>query len=161
MLRHGDIAASTDADAMIPQASVVIAAASTVAPAFSLARCAPGTLICDAGYPKNISLDGVPQGVRIFHGGMGKIEGGLRSSDGVLETFYNFPVRDTAHGCMLEGAVLALAGRAESYSARRGRITPERLDEIWQMATEQGVAPAPLFDAGGLWPEERRAICNA
>lgn len=161
-LRHrGDIAVSIDTAALLPQASVVIAAASTSEPTFSLDRCAPGTLICDAGYPKNIAAHGASPGVRVFHGGMGTIAGGLRSRDGVLEQFYNFPVPDAAHGCMLEGAVLALAGRAESYSAGRGRITPDRLDEMWRMAVEQGVAPAPLFDSSGLWPEEQLALAEA
>jgi hypothetical protein len=55
---------------------------------------------------------------------------------------------------MLEGAVLAMAGRFERYSAGRGRISPERVEEIWQLAGQFDVSLAPLFDGAGLWPEE-------
>ena len=72
----------------------------------------------------------------------------------MLERFYRFPVSDVAHGCMLEGAVLAMAGRFEAFSAGRGYITPARLEEMWQLAGAHGVSLAPLFDADGAWPEE-------
>jgi predicted amino acid dehydrogenase len=90
----------------------------------------------------------------LFWGGMGVLAGGLRSDDGILERFYDFPAAHVAHGCMLEGAVLAIAGRFESFSVGRGRITLDRIDEMWSLATACGVSPAPLFGAGGLWPEE-------
>jgi predicted amino acid dehydrogenase len=61
---------------------------------------------------------------------MGVLGGGLWSDDGILEEFYRFPSAHTAHGCLLEGAVLAIAGRFEPFSTGRGRITPERVDEM-------------------------------
>lgn len=153
----GNVAATTDVDAALTRATLVIAAASTTDQPFSLAHCQPDLLLCDAGYPKN--LEGkIPEGMRLFHGGMGHIAGGLQSHDGLLERFYTFPVPDVAHGCMLEGAVLALAGRFEPFSQGRGHITPERIKEIWALAEAHGVAPAPLFNAAGLWAEERAHV---
>jgi predicted amino acid dehydrogenase len=92
---------------------------------------------------------------RLFLGGMGRIAGGFSSHDGMLESFYRFPSPEVAHGCILEGAVLALSGRFEAFSSGRGNIHPERLDEIWEMASAHGVSLAPLFDSQGLWPEEK------
>jgi len=91
---------------------------------------------------------------RIFRGGMGVLAGGLRSVDGLLERFYCFPVRNAAHGCMIEGAVLAMAGRLEAFSQGRGYISPARVQEMWRLARECGVLVAPLFDGTGVWDEE-------
>jgi len=120
-----------------------------------VAACHPEALICDAGYPKNIRI--APEDVqhrRVFWGGMGVLGGGLWSDDGILEEFYRFPSAHTAHGCLLEGAVLAIAGRFEPFSTGRGRITPERVDEMLGLSCASGVTLAPLFDAAGLWQEE-------
>jgi fatty aldehyde-generating acyl-ACP reductase len=149
---------STDVAGLLGQASLVIAAASTAAPVFTLGDCTPEAVVCDAGYPKNIraALADSP-GQRVFAGGMGVLAGGLRSDGGVLDQFYAFPVANAAHGCMLEGAVLAMAVRFEPFSVGRGRITPERIAEMWQLAVACGVSLAPLFGADGVWPEELAA----
>jgi fatty aldehyde-generating acyl-ACP reductase len=153
--RHGPVEESTDVSALLAEATMIIAAASTPAPCFALAACHPEALICDAGYPKNIRIaPGDVQHRRVFWGGMGVLGGGLWSDDGILEEFYRFPSAHTAHGCLLEGAVLAIAGRFEPFSTGRGRITPERVDEMLRLSCASGVTLAPLFDAAGLWREE-------
>lgn len=157
LANSAQISVTNDVAGSLDKATLIIAAASTTDSPFPLDHCRAGTLLCDAGYPKNLASS-APQGVRLFHGGMGKIFGGIPSHDGMLERFYRFPRHGVAHGCMLEGAVLALAGRYESYSRGRGNITPERIEKIWSLAVEQGVSPAPLFDDAGLWPEEQRLV---
>jgi fatty aldehyde-generating acyl-ACP reductase len=154
----GPVAASTNVAELVPQATLVVAAASTTEPAFALAACAPDALICDAGYPKNIrAVAGDAARRRLFWGGMGVLGGGLHSDDGTLAKFYSFPVANAAHGCMLEAAVLAIAGRFEPYSVGRGRISPERVEEMWGLARACGVSLAPLFGGDGVWPEELAA----
>lgn len=148
----GPVAVCGDATSAFADATLVIAAASLAGSAFQVHDCRPGTILCDAGYPKNLEHR-VPTGVRLFHGGMGRIAGGMKSHDGLLERFYRFPHPEIAHGCMLEGALLALAGRFEPYSRGRGNITPGRIDEIWALAGRHGISPAPLFNGEGLWPE--------
>lgn len=145
---------STDVDAMLTRASIVIAAASTAGATFDLRKCRADVIVCDAGYPKNVAEPGRKGSGRLFWGGMGVVAGGLRSHDGILERFYRFPVPDAAHGCMLEGAVLALAGRFEAFSQGRGQITPGKVAEIWALAEQFGVRLAPLFNGQGVWPEE-------
>ena len=76
------------------------------------------------------------------------------ATTGFSSEFYRFPSAHTAHGCLLEGAVLAIAGRFEPFSTGRGRITPERVDEMLRLSCASGVTLAPLFDAAGLWREE-------
>lgn len=156
--QQGPVAHSTDVCALLKDATVVIAAASTPAPCFDLATCHPEAVICDAGYPKNIRFAPEDaQARRVFWGGMGVFEGGVWSDDRILEAFYRFPSAHTAHGCMLEGAVLAIAGRIEPFSIGRGHITPERVDEMSRLSCASGIALAPLFNAEGLWPEEETA----
>ena len=151
----GPVTWSTDTESALGTATLVVSAASTGAPMFNAARCHPEAIICDAGYPKNISTVPGDLGRRLFWGGLGKISGGFTSGDGMLERFYGFPTPEVAHGCILEGAVLALAGRFESFSRGRGRIRPDAMSEILGLATEQGVRVAPLFNSDGLWPEEQ------
>jgi len=40
--------------------------------------------------------------------------------------------------------VLALDRRFESFSQGRGRITPQRVGEIWNIALRHGAALAPI-----------------
>jgi fatty aldehyde-generating acyl-ACP reductase len=148
------VEASTDGARLLGKATVVIAVASVPEPTFFLQACRRDALICDAGYPKNIRAHvNRSDSPRVFWGGMGALACGL-SGDGMLAKLYRFPVPDVAHGCILEGAVLAMAGRFEPFSVGRGRITPERVDEMWRLAAAHGVRLAPLFDAAGRWPEE-------
>ena len=161
LARSGPVAWSTDVDAMLGEAGIVIAAASTAEPTFDISHCRADAIICDAGYPKNIAVDAGGGGRRLFWGGLGSVDGGFASSDGMLERFYRFPVPQVAHGCILEGVVLALSGRFESYSSGRGRIGPDAVATIWNMARGHGVGLAPLFNADGPWPEEARVLAEA
>jgi fatty aldehyde-generating acyl-ACP reductase len=150
----GRVDVSTDVDEPLRQSTIVIAAASTAEPTFVLAAGTPGAIVCDAGYPKNIRAAQGEGGQRLFWGGMGVLAGGIKSQDGLHEQFYRFPVTNAVHGCMLEGAVLAMAGRFEAFSTGRGRITLGRLEEMWRLAEMCGVSLAPLFDGNGPWAEE-------
>lgn len=150
----GPVVVCGDAEGALADATLVIAAASLAGSAFQIMSCRPGTILCDAGYPKNLEHR-LPPGVRLFHGGMGRIAGGMKSHDGMLERFYRFPHPEIAHGCMLEGALLALAHRFEPFSCGRGNIFPDRINEIWKLACKHGVSVAPLFNSEGLWTEER------
>ena len=149
----GDVRATVDIAGALQAATLIIAAASTTDDPISLERCRPGTILADAGYPKNLACD-APDGVRTFHAGMGCIAGGMVSHDGVLERFYRFPVADVAHGCMLEGALLAMSGRIDLCSGGRGAITAERVDALLKLGERHFIAPAPLFNGDGLWEKE-------
>lgn len=154
LARSVEVHWSTDVPGLQRQAGLVIAAASAAAPMFRISDCCDDAIVCDAGYPKNIHSDISLGRRRLFWGGMGQIAGGFPSHDGVLECFYRFPAPMVAHGCILEGAVLALAERFEPFSWGRGNIQPPQVEAIWTLACAHGVSVSPLFNADGIWPEE-------
>jgi fatty aldehyde-generating acyl-ACP reductase len=139
----------TDLQRFSAEADVVICAASLASPSLLLGRIAPHALVCDAGYPKNLSPSAEMRGATVFSGGLGQVSGGLRFApdfSGILNR-HRFP--DVAHGCLLEGMALALEGRFEPFSQGRGRITLERVEEIGTIAARHGIHLAPLYNADG------------
>jgi len=130
-------------------ADLVICAASLASPSLRLGCIAPEAIICDAGYPKNLSSRGDMPGVRVFFGGLGQIAGGLSFMPDLKGVLNRHPFPEVAHGCLLEGMVLALARRFEPFSQGRGFITAERVEEIESIAALHGIHLAPLFNAEG------------
>jgi predicted amino acid dehydrogenase len=130
-------------------ADIVICAASVASPSLQLGRIAPQAIICDAGYPKNLSPCSDMPGARVFFGGLGQIAGGLSFMPDFKGVLNRHPFPEVAHGCLLEGMVLALARRFEPFSQGRGFITRERVEEIETIAALHGIHLAPLFNAEG------------
>jgi fatty aldehyde-generating acyl-ACP reductase len=134
---------STDAD-------LVIFAASLASPSLLLGgRISPDAIVCDAGYPKNLSPSAGMHGAKIFFGGLGQIAGGLRFAPDFHGILNRHPFPDVVHGCLLEGMALALEGRFEPFSRGRGSITPERVREMETIAARHGIRLAPLYNAAG------------
>src|SRR6266849_4831491 len=131
------------------EADVVICAASLASPSLLLGRIAPDAIVCDAGYPKNLSPSAQMPGAKIFFGGLGQITGGLRFAPDFHGILNRHPFPNVVHGCLLEGMALALEGRFESFSQGRGFITQERVEEIETIAARHGIYLAPLYNADG------------
>jgi predicted amino acid dehydrogenase len=131
------------------EADIVICAASLASPSLLLGRTAPDAIVCDAGYPKNLSPSAQMPGARIFFGGLGQITGGLRFAPDFHGILNRHPFPDVVHGCLLEGMALALEGRFEPFSQGRGFITPKRVEEIETIAARHGIYLAPLYNADG------------
>jgi fatty aldehyde-generating acyl-ACP reductase len=140
---------ATDLQRFSTEADVVICAASLASPSLLLGRIAPDALVCDAGYPKNLSPGAEMLGATVFFGGLGQITGGLRFAPDFQGILNRHPFPDVVHGCLLEGIVLALQGRFEPFSRGRGAITPERVEEIETIAAGHGIYLAPLYNADG------------
>ena len=136
------------------QADIVVCAASLASPSLLLGRIAPGAIVCDAGYPKNLSPGAEMPGARIFFGGLGQITGGMKFTPDFRGVLNRHPFPDVVHGCLLEGMALALERRFEPFSQGRGFITPERVEEMETIAARHGIYLAPLYDAGGPLEEE-------
>jgi fatty aldehyde-generating acyl-ACP reductase len=130
-------------------ADVVICAASLASPSLLLSRIAPEAIVCDAGYPKNLSPGAEMPGARVFFGGLGQLTGGLRFTPNFRGVLNRHPFPDVVHGCLLEGMALALEHRFEPFSQGRGFITPERVEEIETIAARHGIHLAPLHNADG------------
>jgi predicted amino acid dehydrogenase len=130
-------------------ANIVICAASLASPSLLLGCIAPEAIVCDAGYPKNLSPRGDMRDARVFFGGLGQIAGGLSFMPNFKGVLNRHPFPDVAHGCLLEGMALALARRFEPFSQGRGFITRERVEEIESIADLHGIHLAPFFNAEG------------
>jgi predicted amino acid dehydrogenase len=139
----------TDLERFSAEADVVICAASLASPLPLLGRIAPNALVCDAGYPKNLSPGGQMRGATVFFGGLGQITGGMSFAPDFHGILNRHPFPDVVHGCLLEGMALALEHRFEPFSQGRGFITPRRVDEIETIAARHGIYLAPLYNADG------------
>jgi fatty aldehyde-generating acyl-ACP reductase len=131
------------------EADIVICAASLASGSLLLGRIAPAAIVCDAGYPKNLSPNAQMPDARIFFGGLGQITGGMRFTPDFHGVLNRHPLPDVVHGCLLEGMALALEGRYEPFSQGRGFITPQRVEEIETIAEHHGIYLAPLYNADG------------
>jgi fatty aldehyde-generating acyl-ACP reductase len=131
------------------EADIVICAASLACPSLLLGRIAADAIVCDAGYPKNLSPNAQMPHARIFFGGLGQITGGLHFTPDFHGVLNRHPFPDVVHGCLLEGMALALEGRFEPFSQGRGFITPQRVEEIETIAARHGIHLAPLYNGDG------------
>lgn len=140
---------ATNLERFSTAAEVVICAASLASPSLLLNRIAPGAIVCDAGYPKNLSASAQMPGARVFFGGLGQVTGGMRFAPDFRGVLNRHPFPDVVHGCLLEAMALALEGRFEPFSQGRGFITPEKVDEIRTIAARHGIYLAPLYNGAG------------
>ncbi len=136
----------TDNREALAEAHVVLGVASASAPILEPSDFAPGAIVCDVGYPKNVaSRVADREDVFVFDGGLVglpcPIDFGFDNG---------LPSPDVLYGCFAEAVVLALEGRFESYSRGKGNITPERMAEILAIAERHGYRLAPFYSGGRL-----------
>ena len=140
---------ATDLQQFSAPADVVICAASLPTPSLLLDCIAPDAIVCDAGYPKNLSPGADMPGAKVFFGGLGQITSGMRFEPDFNGILNRHPFPNVVHGCLLEGMALALERRFEPFSQGRGFITKYRVDEIEKIAARHGIHLAPLYNASG------------
>jgi fatty aldehyde-generating acyl-ACP reductase len=153
-----EVEIATDPRQFSVHADVVICAASLASSSLLLGTIAPGAIVCDAGYPKNLSPAEMPA-AKVFFGGLGQVTGTLNFIPDLHGILNRHPFPNVVHGCLLEGMALALEGRFEPFSRGRGLITPERVEEIECIAARHGIYLAPLYNANG--PLEASLDCRA
>ena len=146
---------ATDLQQFSTEADVVICAASLPTPSLLLGGIAPDAIICDAGYPKNLSPTAQMPDAKIFFGGLGLVAGGLTFAADFHGVLNRHPFPNVVHGCLLEGMALALEGRFEPFSQGRGFITRQRVEQIEEIAARHGICLAPLYNAAGPVTEAR------
>jgi fatty aldehyde-generating acyl-ACP reductase len=150
-LRAGgvQVETATDLRQFSTSADVVICAASLASPSLLLAGMVPDAIICDAGYPKNLSPGAALPDAQVFFGGLGQVTGNLTFTPDLHGVLNRHPFPDVVHGCLLEGMTLALERRFEPFSQGRGFITPRRVKEIERLAERHGIYLAPLYNTAG------------
>jgi predicted amino acid dehydrogenase len=141
---------STRLNDLLPQADVVISVASSLIQNCDISLLPAHTVICDAGYPKNLSnlLCGEN---KLFPGGLGLVKEGFQTLPHHYKNFYRFLVNNIAHGCLLEAVVLAMEKKHIAYSEGRGNITVRAMEEIYALANHHGIETAPQFDSMKSW----------
>ena len=149
---HGvQVEIASDLQRFSAEADLVICAASLASPSLLLGRITPHAIVCDAGYPKNLSPSAKMPDAKVFSGGLGQITGGMTFVPDFCGILNRHPFPDVVHGCLLEGMALALEDRFEPFSQGRGFITPERVEEIEAIAARHGIYLAPLYNADDQW----------
>ena len=147
---HGlQVEIATDLQEFSAEADLVICAASLPSPSLLLGRIASDAIVCDAGYPKNLSPSAEMPGAKVFFGGLGQVTAGMKFAPDFNGILNRHPFPDVVHGCLLEGMALALERRFEPFSQGRGFITKKRVAEIEKIAARHGIYPAPLYNADG------------
>jgi predicted amino acid dehydrogenase len=144
-----DVEIGTDLEQFSAKPDLVICAASLASPSLLLGQIVPNAIVCDAGYPKNLSPNAEMPNAKIFFGGLGQITGGLDFTPDFHGILNRHPFPDVVHGCLLEGMALALEGRFEPFSQGRGFITPARVEEMETIAARHGISLAPLYNGDG------------
>ncbi|QHT65937.1 hypothetical protein GXP67_04260 [Rhodocytophaga rosea] len=132
------------------EGDIIIAAASSSS--IQLHNLKTGTLVIDAGYPKNIDITCIDTSkIHFLYGGMGYVCGNIHFYPDYRLPLYHVPSRKIAHGCILEAVVLAFENKHYAYSQGRGQITLEKMEEILLWANKHGIIPAPFYNHQGLW----------
>jgi predicted amino acid dehydrogenase/ribosome-associated toxin RatA of RatAB toxin-antitoxin module len=139
--RKASIVATTDNQSAVKHADIVIAAANVPASFINIDWFKPGAIICDVGYPKNISYIAMHrQDIFIFSGGLAKIPYPIS-----FPVDIGLPASDTLYGCFCEAIILALEKRYENFSFGRGNITPEKIDEIRNLGLKHGFEVSDFY----------------
>ncbi|MDD4910200.1 MAG: SRPBCC family protein [Candidatus Omnitrophica bacterium] len=139
--RKARIAATTDNEAAVRDADIVIAAAAASASILKIEWFKPGAIICDVGYPKNISYAPVSrQDVLIFSGGMAKAPTPIH-----IPIDIGLPPGNVLYGCFSEAIILALEKRYENFSFGRGNITSEKMEEIRLLGAKHGFEVSDFY----------------
>jgi fatty aldehyde-generating acyl-ACP reductase len=140
---------ATDLRQFSAPADVVVCAASLPSPSLLLGSIALDAIVCDAGYPKNLSPGAAMPQATVFFGGLGQVAAGMTFTPDLHGILNRHPFPDVVHGCLLEGMALALEHRYEPFSQGRGFINQERVVEIGTIAARHGISLAPLYNAEG------------
>jgi predicted amino acid dehydrogenase/ribosome-associated toxin RatA of RatAB toxin-antitoxin module len=141
--RRAKIIAATDNFRAVKDADIIIAAASASSAILDIDWFKPGAVICDVGYPKNISYQDTPrQDILIFSGGLSSSPTSLSYP---IDYSLGLPSKDTIYGCFAEGIILALEKRYENFSFGRGNITSEKIDEIRDLGKRHGFEVSDFY----------------
>ncbi|HDZ76902.1 MAG TPA: hypothetical protein ENH41_02315 [Candidatus Omnitrophica bacterium] len=139
--RKARIVATTDNQSAINDADIVIAAASATASILKIDWFKPGSIICDVGYPKNISYAPTTRDdILVFSGGLAKTPTKIE-----IPIDIGLPDAGVSYGCFCEAIILALEKRYESFSFGRGNITPEKIEEITALGKKHGFGISDFY----------------
>lgn len=139
--KKAKIVGTTDNYRAVRDADIIIAAASVSSSILNIDWFKPGTIVCDVGYPKNISYTPTTrEDIFIFSGGLTHSPTSIN-----LPIDIGLPSSGVLYGCFAEAIILALEKRYENYSFGRGNIYPDKVEEIRKIGQDHGFVPAEFW----------------
>lgn len=133
---------STDLNMLLPKSDLVISVASSLIHNADFSLLPSHAIVSDAGYPKNLSeISSSLKNKIVVAGGMGKIKSGYTFKPDHKKLLYDTHDEDIVHGCLAESIVLAMENKPMAYSAGRGHITKEKMNEILKLSIKHGIEP--------------------
>lgn len=132
---------STDNNQAAKNADIIIAAASSTEPVVDIQNIKAGTIVCDVGYPKNISYHSKHRDdLLVFSGGLCQVP-----TDFNIGIDVGLPNPRMLYGCWAEAIILSLEERFENFSEGKGLIKPENVEWIYNAAQKHGFDVAPFY----------------
>lgn len=144
--RETRVSWTTDNREAVAEADIVIATSSAPSAILDISWFKPGAIVCDVGYPKNVSyLSAKRDDILLF-------DGGLASSPSPLELPINVGLTspDLIYGCFAESIILDLEKRYESFSGEGKPILPEHIEEMRSLGEKHGFMPVPFSWQGKI-----------
>jgi len=139
--RKAKIIATIDNQSAVKDADIIIGAASASASILEIDWFKSGAIICDIGYPKNVSYRfNSRRDILIFSGGLSRTPSAVN-----IPIDIGLPAADTIYGYITEAIILSLEKRYESFSIGRGKITEEKIDEIRTLGKKHGFELADFY----------------
>lgn len=140
------ITTTRDNNEAVKSADIVIAAASSATSLVNIDNIKPGAVVCDVGYPKNISYRAKRrEDILVFSGGLTSLPTPFNLGFDV-----GLPSPNILYGCFAEAIILSLEKRYENFSEGKGKIMPEKIELIEKMASKHGFGPAPFYSGDEL-----------
>lgn len=134
----------------VKDADVVIAAASSTKAVVNTDDFKSGAVVCDIGYPKNISHAKTDRkDILIFSGGICSLPSEFDFGFDV-----GLPSTKTLYGCYAEAIILDLNEQYVNFSEGKGNITKEKVEQITAMGEKHGFGLAPFFWGDKLLTEQ-------
>jgi fatty aldehyde-generating acyl-ACP reductase len=145
-----EVEVSTDNNQAAKHADIIIAAASSTEPVVDIHNIKAGAIVCDVGYPKNISYHSKHRDdLLVFSGGLCQVP-----MDFNIGIDVGLPSPRMLYGCWAEAIILSLEERFENFSEGKGLITVEKVDWIYQAALKHGFDVAPFYWGNQMMDEE-------
>jgi fatty aldehyde-generating acyl-ACP reductase len=143
--KKAKILVTTDNRSAVKDADIVICSASVSASFLDINWFKSGAIVCDVGYPKNVSYTTQRNDIFLFSGGLSK-----------SPTPINFPIdmglptAYTLYGSFAEGIILALEKRFEGFSSESKDIKVEQIEEIRELGKKHGFSVSDFYWDGKL-----------
>ncbi|KPK96520.1 MAG: hypothetical protein AMJ95_13805 [Omnitrophica WOR_2 bacterium SM23_72] len=143
--RKAKIIPATLSQYVVEEADIVVVTANTSASYLPIEWFKGGSIVCDAGYPKNVNYYARRKDIFIFSGDLAQ-----------SPTPIDFPIdmglpdKNIIYGSFAEGIILALEKRFESFSPENGEITPEKINLIRELGKKHGFTVADFYWSGRL-----------